>query len=67
MHRIRTIAPGGTGTWTYTPNPHIMKVEVEGCLPTHQLTIVEFYTRVYSKVEFTYGKDCKFIGQINTP
>ncbi len=61
------IAAGATGSYTFTTNPHIVTVQVSGCLPLSNLVIAKMYTRTYSKVATGIGSDCRLFAPVNTP
>jgi len=63
----QTVAADGNISYVFSPNPHIVTVQVSGCLAESQLVIAKMYTRVYSKVATGIGSDCKLYAPVNTP
>jgi outer membrane biogenesis lipoprotein LolB len=64
---IQNIAAGASGSYTFTTNPHVVTVQVSGCLAQSQMMIAKMYTRVYSKVATGIGSDCRLFAPVDTP
>ena len=64
---LQNIAPGATGSYMFAKNPHIVTVQVSGCLAESQLVIAKMYTRTYAQVATGIGSGCRLFAPVNTP